>query len=92
MPHGSSSFRRPIHDSFPGVALHTGFVAGGEYKWPDLITALVFLLLYRGCPLHIHCHADKGVQPLIRCRVEDFFEAAQHASLQFQLTDRLILH
>lgn len=75
LPTGNSSFCRPIHDSFPGVALHIGFVAGGEHRWPDLNIALISLLHYRSCPLHIHFYAEKGVQPLI----EEFFQPAEYA-------------
>lgn len=71
-----SSFCRPIHDSFPGPALHIGFVAGGEDRWPDLSTALISLLHHRSCPLHVHFYADRDVQTLI----EEFFQPAEYAS------------
>ena len=75
--HGKLSFCRPVHESFPGNALHIGFVAGGENRWPDLNTALISLFHYRSCPLHIHFYADEGVQPLI----EEFFRPAEYAHL-----------
>ena len=82
LPSKDLSFCRPIHDSFPGDALHIGFVAGGEDRWPDLSTALISLLHYRSCPLHIHFYADIGVQTLI----EDFFRPAEYAPQDHLIT------